>query len=264
MKASVAAYLHFWLFLGLNPFLKEMGHTSWYFTEPLRKHFCSSKLYNSIKLWVYVFHHLWNFLHVFYCQRNSKRIWMEKIFHCRNSGDIFPKEKKCSLVIFLKNRFWPTKIGLEAYGNLFLHCGMDYLNSTRGEAMRALFNSFVACIQAVPGSGSWLVWAVNPPNSFHTLHWEGCQEIEDLNTDPDPNSCRFVPTFLHHCLVLIYLLNVFSELLHYNKIKCLFFSVSNTLTSVYKSYVASQASKTLQVRMSSWSVILKDEFLKNE
>lgn len=48
------------------------------------------------------------------------------------------KKKKCSLIFFLKDRFWPTKIELEAYGSTFLHHGLGYLNSMRGEAMQVI------------------------------------------------------------------------------------------------------------------------------
>lgn len=170
MKASADGYLHFWVFFGLNPFLQEMIHTSWYFSEPASKHFSSSKLYHNLKLWVHVFHHLWNFLHVFYCQKEFNGNLDGKDFPPQKFWWHFSKVKKYNLVIFLKDRFWPTKIELEAYSSTFLHHGMDYLNSMR-EAMRALFNSSAACIQAIPGSGSWVVWAVNPPDSFHIHHF---------------------------------------------------------------------------------------------
>lgn len=161
----------------------------------------------------------------------SSCVLLRKEFNWNLDGKDFPlqkflwhfsKVKMCSLVVFLKDRFWATKIELEAYGSTFLCHGMEYLSSMRGEAMQAPFSSFVSSIQAVPASGSCLVWAVNPPKSSHILHWEGFQEIEDLSTVPDWNSCRLLSTFLHQCLLRGGLLKVFFVFFKYDKIKSVY------------------------------------------
>lgn len=194
-----------------------MVHTSWYFSEAPSKHFSSSKL------WVYVFHHLWNFLHVFYCQRNSMVIWIEKDFPLQKFWWHFSKVKKYSLVIFWKDNFWPTKIELEAYGSTFLHHGMDYLNSMRGEDMQALFNrqfrQYLALV--LDWCGLWILLTLS---IFCIL--VGFQETEDLDTVPDQNSCRLVPIFLHHCLLQGGLLKDFSVFFSYNKSKSVYYFLS--------------------------------------
>lgn len=226
MKASADDYLHFWVFLGLNPFLQEMNHSSWYFSEPASKHFSSSKLYHNLKLWVHVFHHLWNFLHVFYCQKEFNGNLDGKDFPPQKFWWHFSKVKKYSLVIFLKHRFWPTKIELEAYSSTFLHHGMDYLNSMR-EKPWELFSTVLlpASRQYLALVLEWFGLWIHLTLSIYSIS-VGFQEIKDLNTVPDQNSCRFVPTSLHRFLLLGGLLKVFSVFSSYNKSKSVYYFLS--------------------------------------
>lgn len=149
----------------------------------------------------------------------------------------FSKWKKYRLLISLKERFWPTKIGLQTYGSTFL---MDYLNPT--EDMRPLFNISVANVQGVPCWGSWLVCSTTPLTlPIHCVGKDFQEIAESLNAGPDPNSHRLVLTFRHLRPLLDRLLNVCS-VIQLQKKWCLFCSVYNTLSSVYKSCTVSHAS----------------------